>query len=63
MSGELSDVTIESVHVAAVANSSSAHALHDLAQAERAAIVVVGSTHTGRAGGGAGAAEVALAAR
>jgi nucleotide-binding universal stress UspA family protein len=33
-----------------IANTSPAHALHDIAQAENAALVVVGSTHTGRAG-------------
>jgi nucleotide-binding universal stress UspA family protein len=32
------------------ANHSPAHALHDIAEAERAALIVVGSTHTGRAG-------------
>jgi nucleotide-binding universal stress UspA family protein len=33
-----------------MANPSPAHALHDLAEAERAALVIVGSTHTGRGG-------------
>ena len=33
-----------------MANPSPAHALHDLAEAERAALIVVGSTHTGRVG-------------
>src|SRR5262249_46359721 len=36
--------------VVVIANPSPAHALHTLADAERAALVVVGSTHTGRAG-------------
>jgi nucleotide-binding universal stress UspA family protein len=39
-----------SVEVKAVANHSPAHGLHDLAEAEDAALIVVGSTHTGRAG-------------
>ena len=39
-----------SVEVRAVANHSPAHGLHDLAEAEDAALIVVGSTHTGRAG-------------
>jgi nucleotide-binding universal stress UspA family protein len=38
------------VEVRAVANHSPAHGLHDLAEAEDAALIVVGSTHTGRAG-------------
>src|SRR4051794_12572926 len=37
-------------HIRIMPNSSPAHALHDLAEAERAALLVVGSTHTGRAG-------------
>jgi nucleotide-binding universal stress UspA family protein len=36
--------------VKSVANPSPAHGLHDLAVAEDAALIVVGSTHTGRAG-------------
>ena len=39
-----------SVEVRAVANPSPAHGLHDLAAAEDGALIVVGSTHTGRAG-------------
>jgi nucleotide-binding universal stress UspA family protein len=38
------------VETVAVANPSPAHALQDLAESSGAAIVVVGSTHTGRAG-------------
>jgi nucleotide-binding universal stress UspA family protein len=37
-------------HIRLMANPSPAHALHDLSEAERASLVVVGSTHTGRAG-------------
>jgi nucleotide-binding universal stress UspA family protein len=50
MSQELSNIPIERIHTATVANPSPAHALHKLAEAEQAAIVVVGSTHSGRAG-------------
>ncbi|WP_051324773.1 universal stress protein [Candidatus Solirubrobacter pratensis] len=46
----LSDVPLERVRTATVANPSVAHALTDLAEAEQASIIVVGSTHTGRAG-------------
>jgi nucleotide-binding universal stress UspA family protein len=46
----LSNVPSERIDTVAVANPSPPHALHDLAEAENAAIVVVGSTHTGRAG-------------
>jgi nucleotide-binding universal stress UspA family protein len=38
------------VEVRSIANHSAAHGLHDLAEAEDAALIVVGSTHTGRAG-------------
>jgi nucleotide-binding universal stress UspA family protein len=38
------------VEVRSVANPSPAHGLHDLAEQEDAALIVVGSTHTGRAG-------------
>jgi nucleotide-binding universal stress UspA family protein len=37
-------------HTRIVANPSAAHALHDLAEHEHAGLIVVGSTHTGRAG-------------
>jgi len=40
----------ERSQIRVVANPSPAHALHDLADAERATLVIVGSTHTGRAG-------------
>jgi nucleotide-binding universal stress UspA family protein len=36
--------------IKAIANPSPAHGLHELAEAEDAALIVVGSTHTGRAG-------------
>ena len=50
MSDLLSNVPSDRLHTAAVANPSPAHALHDIAEAEGAEIVVLGSTHTGRAG-------------
>jgi nucleotide-binding universal stress UspA family protein len=50
MSDELSIIPIERIHTTTVANPSPAHALHDVAEAEQAAIVVVRSTHSGRAG-------------
>jgi nucleotide-binding universal stress UspA family protein len=40
----------ERAHIRVVPNHSPAHALHDLAESERTALVIVGSTHTGRAG-------------
>ncbi len=40
----------ESVEVKAVANPSAAHGLHDVAELAGADLIVVGSTHTGRAG-------------
>jgi nucleotide-binding universal stress UspA family protein len=46
----LSNVASERIHTATAAHPSPAHALHDIAEAEAAAIVVLGSTHTGRAG-------------
>jgi nucleotide-binding universal stress UspA family protein len=50
MSELLSNVSAERIHTTAIANPSAAHALHDIAEAENASIVVLGSTHTGRAG-------------
>jgi nucleotide-binding universal stress UspA family protein len=50
MSGLLSNVPAERIHTAVEANPSPAHALHDLAEAEHASIVVVGATRTGHAG-------------
>jgi nucleotide-binding universal stress UspA family protein len=50
MSADLSDIPSERIHTAALGNPSPAHALHDLAKDEQAVIVVVGSTHSGRAG-------------
>ena len=41
---------VEDVEVRAIANPSPAHGLHQLAENEDAGLVVVGSTHTGRAG-------------
>jgi nucleotide-binding universal stress UspA family protein len=40
----------ETAEVRAIANPSPAHGLHELVESEGAALVVVGSTHTGRAG-------------
>jgi nucleotide-binding universal stress UspA family protein len=40
----------ETVELAMIANHSAAHGLHELAEREDAALIVVGSTHTGRAG-------------
>jgi nucleotide-binding universal stress UspA family protein len=40
----------ESVEIRAIANPSPAHGLHELAEKEDAGLIVVGSTHTGRAG-------------
>jgi nucleotide-binding universal stress UspA family protein len=49
MAGLLSGVP-ERVHTYSVANHSPAHALDGVAQQEHAALIVVGSTHTGRVG-------------
>ena len=45
-----SDLGDELVEIKAVANPSPAHGLHTLAEQEDAGLIVVGSTHTGRAG-------------
>ena len=50
MRGRLEGIPDERSQIRIMANPSPAHALHDLAEAERAALVVVGSTHTGHAG-------------
>ncbi len=50
MCDQLSNIPAERIHTSVVANPSPAHALQDLAEAEHASIVVVGSTHTGRKG-------------
>ena len=50
MRGRLEGIPDERAQIRIMANPSPAHALHDLAEAERAALVVVGSTHTGHAG-------------
>jgi nucleotide-binding universal stress UspA family protein len=49
MAGSL-DAPTERANYAVTPNTSPAHALHKLADAEDAALIVVGSTHTGRAG-------------
>jgi nucleotide-binding universal stress UspA family protein len=40
----------ETIEIEAIPNPSSAHGLHALAEKEDAGLIVVGSTHTGRAG-------------
>ena len=40
----------QTVELAAIANHSAAHGLHELAEQQDAALIVVGSTHTGRVG-------------
>jgi len=50
MSELLSNVPADRIRTVVIANPSPAHALHDVAVAEHASIVVLGSTHTGRAG-------------
>jgi len=50
MRAKLTGVPEERSTIQIVANPSPAHALHDLAEAEHADLIVVGSTHTGRAG-------------
>jgi nucleotide-binding universal stress UspA family protein len=50
MAESLSNVPEERIEVATKANPSTAHALHDLAEEKHAALIVVGSTHTSRAG-------------
>jgi nucleotide-binding universal stress UspA family protein len=50
MSEPLSHLPDDRIQTTAIANPSPAHALHEVAEAEDASIVVLGSTHTGRAG-------------
>jgi nucleotide-binding universal stress UspA family protein len=50
MRDRLEGIPEDRSQIRVMANPSAAHALHDLAEAERAALVVVGSTHTGTAG-------------
>lgn len=50
MSELLSNLPTDRIQTTAIANPSPPHALHDIATAENASIVVLGSTHTGRAG-------------
>ena len=45
-----SDLGDELIEIKATANPSPAHGLHTLAEQEDASLIVVGSTHTGRAG-------------
>jgi nucleotide-binding universal stress UspA family protein len=47
---ELLDLPDERVDVVAIANPSAAHALHDLAEQRKADLVIVGHTHSSRAG-------------
>ncbi|HEX6026424.1 MAG TPA: universal stress protein [Solirubrobacter sp.] len=50
MRDRLEGVPDERALIRVMANPSPAHALHDLAHAERAALIIVGSTHTGHVG-------------
>lgn len=49
-SQRLEGIAADRVEVRIVANPSPAHALHDVAESERAGIIIVGSSHTGRLG-------------
>ena len=50
MRDRLEGIAAERLRIRIMANPSPAHALHDLAEAEHAEIIVVGSSHTGRLG-------------
>jgi nucleotide-binding universal stress UspA family protein len=50
MRERLEGIPEERSQIRIMANTSPPHALHDLAAAERAALVIVGSTHTGNSG-------------
>ena len=50
MRDRLSGVAADRLTISITANPSPAHALHDLAEAEHAELIVVGSSHTGRLG-------------
>jgi nucleotide-binding universal stress UspA family protein len=50
MRGQLAGVPEERSHIRIIAHTSPAHALHRIAHADRAGLLIVGSTHTGRAG-------------
>jgi nucleotide-binding universal stress UspA family protein len=50
MSGLLAGIEPERIHTAIVPGRSAAHGRHDLAIAEQATLLIVGSTHTGRLG-------------
>jgi nucleotide-binding universal stress UspA family protein len=50
MRDRLDGVSADRLQIRTMPNPSAAHALHDLAQAEHAELIVVGSSHTGRMG-------------
>jgi nucleotide-binding universal stress UspA family protein len=50
MRDRLEGIAADHVHVRVMAQPSAAHGLHDLAHAEHAAVIVVGSSHTGHFG-------------
>ena len=50
MRDRLDGIAAERLRIRITANRSPAHALHDIAEAEHAEIIVVGSSHTGRLG-------------
>ena len=50
MSERLEGIEPDRVHTRVLAQPSPAHGLHDLAHAERAAVIIVGSSHTGHLG-------------
>jgi len=50
MSEGLEGIAPERIHTRVLAQPSPAHGLHDLAHAERAALIIVGSSHTGHLG-------------
>jgi nucleotide-binding universal stress UspA family protein len=50
MSERLQDIPADRVHLRVVAQPSPAHGLHDVAHADSAALIVVGSSHTGHLG-------------
>jgi nucleotide-binding universal stress UspA family protein len=50
MSGQLAGIDDQRIHTAVIASRSPAQGLHELAAAESAAVLVVGSTHTGHLG-------------
>ena len=50
MRDRLDEIDADRLRIRITANPSPAHALHDLAEAEHAELIVVGSSHTGRLG-------------